>query len=1110
MNDHQKPNNPNNDPANENIQKRIDNLFAGQELPAHASLKEVEAMKTRIAALEAELLSASTPKEASSEVGIIDTNDNLSSINEVESQPTSKEFEQKKSGFLRSLFRAPTFGDPSKNRIASLQHKILIGLTFTSILATIILLLTITATTTATSFIIVGSSIVLYAVGFAWLYQGRLQLVSWLLVAIFYSVILATQLTGTFSQTTVLLVTIVIAMAGILLKPFQVIAVTTLTIITAVFFASTNPDVPTTQTTIIFMAVLFALEGLLLTFGAGAIEQSFVEVDTSTNALVRSNRQLQDLTQNLELRISERTHDLELATEVGRAISERIGNPAELLSQSVELIRSRYNLYYTQIYLMDVAGRNLVLRAGTGDVGKQLLQRGHRLAIAASSLNSRAASTQKPTLVGNTTQSANFLPNPLLPNTRSELAVPLIVNDKVVGVLDMQSDKPETFSETNIPAFEVLAGQLAIAIQNSILFDQTEDARLQVEEQARRLTSTGWQDYLNAVDRSESLGYAYNQEEIVPLAQTQATQFDNQLVMPIQVAGTNVGEVQLEGEVNRQWSNDEAELVRAAMEQVAQHIENLRLLAQAEKYRSEAEQVSRRLTNEGWQEFLRTRTELADGYEYSKNEVQPMNGNGHHHEESPALSYPLVVRDEAIGKFMLESINDSDLDTKEFVSSVIEKLSSHIENLRLLEQAEQKRLELETVATLSSTASTVLNPDVLLQTIVDLTKERFGVYHAQIYLADAAWNTLLLASGAGDVGRKMVEQGHAIPMEMEKSLVARAARERQPIIVNNAKAQADFLPNPLLPETRSEMAVPMIVGDTVLGVFDVQSEKLDNFSKEDANIYTTLASQVAIALQNARLYQEQAATVTQLRELDKLKSSFLANMSHELRTPLNSILGFTDVMLEGLDGPLTPNMDNDLKLINKNGQHLLHLINDVLDMAKIESGKMNLIIEKFNLNEIFEEVISITSPQASEKKLTLKVEAKSDNDVEVNADRTRLRQVMINLVNNALKFTETGKVTIRAIREENNILISVKDTGIGIPPAQLEDVFNEFTQVDSSTTRKAGGTGLGLPISRKLIEMHGGKLWAESNGVEGEGSTFFVFMPIENKSAVSEPVTRKI
>jgi signal transduction histidine kinase len=295
------------------------------------------------------------------------------------------------------------------------------------------------------------------------------------------------------------------------------------------------------------------------------------------------------------------------------------------------------------------------------------------------------------------------------------------------------------------------------------------------------------------------------------------------------------------------------------------------------------------------------------------------------------------------------------------------------------------------------------------------------------------------------------------------------------------------------------MAVPMISGDKIVGVFDVQSKTVGYFSQEDANIYTTLALQVAVALQNARLYQEQSATVAQLRELDRLKSSFLANMSHELRTPLNSILGFADVMLEELDGPLTENMSNDLGLIYKNGQHLLHLINDVLDMAKIESGKMNLSIEKFNLQEIIEEVTSITSPLASEKNIALFIDPASDHEVEINADKIRLRQVMINLINNAIKFTENGKISIHVAREENNVLISVKDTGLGIPVDHLEAIFQEFTQVDTSTTRKAGGTGLGLPISRRLIQMHSGRLWAESTGVEGEGSTFYVFLPIEAK-----------
>jgi signal transduction histidine kinase len=405
----------------------------------------------------------------------------------------------------------------------------------------------------------------------------------------------------------------------------------------------------------------------------------------------------------------------------------------------------------------------------------------------------------------------------------------------------------------------------------------------------------------------------------------------------------------------------------------------------------------------------------------------------------------------------------------------------------------QRATQLEAVATVSTTASTVLDPDKLLQAVVDLTQERFGLYHAHIYLADAAWQTLLLAAGAGEIGRTMVAGEHTISLDAEKSLVARAARERQATIVNDVRSDPDFLPNPLLPETRSEMAVPMIVGDKVLGVFDVQSNKQNGFSQEDASIYSTLAAQVGVALQNARLYVEQASTVTQLRELDRLKSAFLANMSHELRTPLNSILGFSDVILDGLDGPLTDTMENDLKLISRNGQHLLSLINDVLDMAKITAGKMNLNVERFDLHEVLADVVNITSPLARDKALTLQLDAPAT--LEIEADRTRLRQVMINLVGNAIKFTEIGNVTLATVRQNDRVQIHVRDTGIGVPPDQAQLIFEEFSQVDTSTTRKTGGTGLGLPISRKLIELHGGQIWVESTGVRGEGSTFIVELP---------------
>jgi signal transduction histidine kinase len=397
----------------------------------------------------------------------------------------------------------------------------------------------------------------------------------------------------------------------------------------------------------------------------------------------------------------------------------------------------------------------------------------------------------------------------------------------------------------------------------------------------------------------------------------------------------------------------------------------------------------------------------------------------------------------------------------------------------------------------STAASTILDADRLLQEVVDLTKARFGLYHAHIYLLDESGEALTLAAGAGEVGKTMAAQGWRIPLTRERSLVARAARTRQGVIVNDVRAEPDFLPNPLLPETRAELAVPIVVGEQLLGVFDVQSDQAGHFTESDAQTQTTLAAQIGVALQNAKLYAEQAAAVARLRELDHLKSSFLASMSHELRTPLNSIIGFTEVLLDGLDGPLTERMLRDIRIIYKNGQHLLSLINDVLDMAKIEAGKMKLTPERVALPEVLEEVSEIASPLARDKALALRIEAEAPEALVLEADRTRLRQVLLNLVGNAIKFTDAGEVSIQASRANGAIRVSVRDTGAGIPPEKLTTIFDAFSQLDSTTTRKAEGTGLGLTISRRLVELHGGRLWAESTGVPGEGSVFVLELPAD-------------
>jgi signal transduction histidine kinase len=804
---------------------------------------------------------------------------------------------------------------------------------------------------------------------------------------------------------------------------------------------------------------------------------------------------LRGLIGSLEARVASRTRDLELAAEVGRSASQ-LRDADTLLADAVELIRSRFGLYYVQVYLVDPYRRVLALRAGTGDVGPELKRRAHHLPVGPGSINGLAATEKRAVIVADTANSDTFRPNSLLPDTRSEMAVPLIAGNRVVGVLDLQSAQPGALTDENLSAFEALAGQLAIAIENAALFSQAEQARAEVEAQARRLTHAGWREFLDAINRSEQLGYTFDQQTLAPLAEPlSAMPNPDALEASIVVTGEPIGRIQIERDatIDRPWVQADSDLVSTVATRVANQIENLRLLAQAEQYRAEAEIAMRRLTREGW-DALRIRGELASGYVYDLNEVKPLFEESYG-ASTAILTRPFVVRNEPIGELAVDVEANVD-EAAEILAAVARQLSGHVESLRLSEQNEKRAHEMETVAEVGATTATLLDPDRLLYAVVDLTKERFGLYHAHIYLADAAWQMLLLAAGAGEVGREMVAQEHAIALDVEKSLVARAARERQAIIVNDVRSDPDFLPNPLLPQTRSEMAVPMIVGDKVLGVFDVQSDKPNGFSQEDASIYATLAAQVGVALQNARLYVEQASTVTQLRELDRLKSAFLANMSHELRTPLNSILGFSDVMLEGLDGPLTDTMENDLKLISRNGQHLLSLINDVLDMAKIEAGKMNLNIERFNLQEVLADVVNITAPLARDKSLALEIDPEAPQVLELEADRIRLRQVMINLVGNAIKFTERGSVTLHAAQQDGHIRIRVRDTGIGVLPEEAQLIFEEFSQVDVSTTRKAGGTGLGLPISRKLIELHGGTLRVESTGVRGEGSTFIIELPL--------------
>jgi signal transduction histidine kinase len=287
---------------------------------------------------------------------------------------------------------------------------------------------------------------------------------------------------------------------------------------------------------------------------------------------------------------------------------------------------------------------------------------------------------------------------------------------------------------------------------------------------------------------------------------------------------------------------------------------------------------------------------------------------------------------------------------------------------------------------------------------------------------------------------------------------------------------------------------------SAIGVLLLQRSEIEPFTDKQIALATTFADQASIAIENVRLFDEIQDKSRQLAEASQHKSQFLANMSHELRTPLNAILGYTELIADGVYGPPSEKMLGVLKRLESNGKHLLGLINDVLDLSKIEAGQLKLDLAEYSLRDVAQTVYSAVEPLAADKKLAFKAEVAPDLP-RGRGDERRLTQVLLNLVGNAIKFTDTGEVTIRVAAEDGAYSVAVRDTGPGISAADQEKLFQQFQQADNSITRKKGGTGLGLAISKRIVEMHGGRIWVDS--VVGQGSTFAFTLPVRVERQVA-------
>jgi len=388
----------------------------------------------------------------------------------------------------------------------------------------------------------------------------------------------------------------------------------------------------------------------------------------------------------------------------------------------------------------------------------------------------------------------------------------------------------------------------------------------------------------------------------------------------------------------------------------------------------------------------------------------------------------------------------------------------------------------------------------MLQSIADHTVRLVGAVKSLILLVDTVKERLTRTVGHGYSLAQL--DGHNFE-DFQDGISSWVLQEKVPTL--SADIQTDernrrkALTSALRSGDRSAAVAPLLIGDKAIGTLTVVNNKRKKvFTPDDLNLVTMLAGQAAIAIQNAQLYEA-------AQEADLLKSAFLATMSHELRTPLNSILGFTGIMLQGLAGPLNDEQTKQLGMVRGSSRHLLDLINDVLDISKIEAGQIEIVSEPFDMRQAVENVVRTVTPLAQKKGLAMTIKIAPEVS-QITNDRRRVEQILINLVNNAIKFTEKGDVCIECQVSDDGLVIRVVDTGIGIKPEDMDKLFETFRQIDTELNRQYEGTGLGLSICKKLVEMLGGEIWVESEW--GVGSTFPFTLSTDLSLPGTEPEPR--
>ncbi|MCA9916535.1 MAG: GAF domain-containing protein [Anaerolineales bacterium] len=913
------------------------------------------------------------------------------------------------------------------------------------------------------------------------------------------------------------------------------------------------------------------------------------------------------------------SNQLRLAAEVSRAATT-ILDRHQLITEVVELIRSSFNLYYVGLFLVDPTTDTAVLSAGTGEEGKLQMALKHSQVIGGPSMIGTAIGNGQAIVEQNVRHAAAFKPNPLLPETQAELALPLKAGPKIIGALTVQSNQQGAFTRETITVLQSMADQLAIAIENANLFAQTE----QTLEETNRLyrasrrigqATNAYEIYRTLVDFAQAsttadviqiiiadpkapdylitpvywssdnipvdpahrfprekyrysdritqtdmtiLEDAQNDAEIDPFSLRLFTQNGRHAaaMIPIYIDEEWLATLVLAHKTPNAFAHVSLQPLRTLADQAATILANQRLLRQTELLYRIGRALNQAITRDDalgitvreiqtYTGAYQCRFVLYEGgagsgklvacsnikafdkpyhlpllgdtiFERLSQEQKPIKLSLNAEKVSKeafqqhvtqfgagaSLLIPAASQQELLGYLAIDALSGERPFTAanlQFAQTIMDHLTTQLENIKLLDEALHRAQELITLNQVQSNISRVLDLSLLAQTIYEEVGRLLDntVFHLALYEPEQNRYQPVFTIAEGEflqVAARTLKSGDPILAFLNSSSPPQLLGAHAPLV------QA----LPLASKTRqpqSTVWVQLQEDKKAIGLICVQSYLAHAYDDSDIQLLRSIATQTSLAIGNARLFQQTQQQNEELRALDKLKTQFLANMSHELRTPLNSIIGFSRVILKGIDGPVTAAQEEDLQSIYTNGQHLLMLINEILDMAKIEAGKMALHFEKVPLHQAI-------NPARDTMRSLINNQVNFVWDVpedlpQIEADAIRLRQIVLNLLSNAAKFTDEGEIKLQATAENGYMHLVVADSGIGIAPEDYDKLFTPFAQADSSNTRTVSGTGLGLPITKWLIEMHQGTIDFASE--PNKGTTFYVTLPIlQNKAHATE------